>query len=126
MNIKVKLPISEINKLDIKDEYDRAAICQILEEHNQVMIKANTPGCGKSYIYIYICEGMVELGHKVIFICPINKLVQTYEAANDKLTSVTINKIFNIKMGEEKIKRVAYSELMCLFLMRFILMIYMY
>ena len=72
MNIKVKLPIYEINKLDIKDEYDRAAISQLIEEHKQVMIQANTPGYGKSYI----CEGMVEFGHKVIFICPTNKLVQ--------------------------------------------------
>ena len=44
MNIKIKIPKYEINKLDIKDEYDRAAICHILEEHKQVMIKANTPG----------------------------------------------------------------------------------
>ena len=80
MKLKIKIPKSEINKLDIKDEYDRAAICHILEEHKQVMIKADTPGCGKPYI----CKGMVELGHSVILICPTNKLVQKYEAANDK------------------------------------------
>jgi hypothetical protein len=106
MNLKIKIPKSEINRLDIKDEYDREAICQILEEHKQVMIKANTPGCGKSYI----CEGMVELGHNVIFICPTNKLVQKYQAANDKITSVTINKFLNIKIGEEKMKTFNYSE----------------
>ena len=50
------------------------------------MIKANTPGCGKSYI----CEGMVGLGYNAILICPNNKLVQKYEAAIDKITSVTI------------------------------------
>jgi hypothetical protein len=70
------------------------------------MIKANTPGCGKSYI----CEGMVDLGHDVIFICPTNQLVQNYEAANGKITSITINQFFNIKMGEEKIKPFDYSE----------------
>ena len=106
MNIKVKIPKYEINTLEIKDEYDRAAICQILEEHKQVMIKANTPGCGKSYI----CEGMVELGHKVIFICPTNKLVQKYEAANDNITSVTVNKFFSIKMGDMKLKSFDSSE----------------
>ena len=51
------------------------------------MIKANTPGCGKSYI----CEGMVDLGYNAIFICPTNKLNQKYEVANDKITSATIN-----------------------------------
>jgi hypothetical protein len=90
MNLKIKIPNYEINRLDIKDEYDRPAICQILEEHTQVMIKADTPGCGKSYI----CEGMVELGHNVMFICPTNKLVQKSEMANDKITSVTINIFF--------------------------------
>jgi ATP-dependent exoDNAse (exonuclease V) alpha subunit len=72
------------------------------------MIKADTPGCGKSYI----CEGMVELGHNVIVVCPTNKLVQQYEAANDKITSVTLNKFFSIKMDEqkEKIKPFDYSE----------------
>jgi broad-specificity NMP kinase len=62
------------------------------------MIKANTPGCGKSYI----CEGMVDLGHNVIFICPTNKLVQKYEEANSKITIITIHKFVNIKMDEQQ------------------------
>ena len=70
------------------------------------MIKANTPGCGNSYI----CEGMVELGHKVIFICPTNKLVQKYEAANDDITSITVNRFVGIKLGDLKIKDFDYSE----------------
>ena len=37
-------------------------ICHTVEPHQQVMIKANTPGCGKSYI----CEGMVELGYTLV------------------------------------------------------------
>ena len=51
------------------------------------MTQANTPICGKSYI----CEGMVELGHKVFFIRPTNKLVQKYEAANDNTATITVN-----------------------------------
>ena len=70
------------------------------------MIKANTPGCGKSYI----CEGMVELGH-IMFICPTNRLVQKYEAANDKMTSATIKQFFNIKIGDhEQLKQFDDSE----------------
>ena len=57
MNIKIKIAKSKVTKLDIKNEYDRAAMCHILEKHKQAMIKANTTGCGQSYI----CEGMVEL-----------------------------------------------------------------
>ena len=97
-NLSIKVPIYEINKLDIKDEYDRADICKTIELHKQVMIKANTPGCGKSYI----CEGMVELGHKVIFICPTNKLVQKYEVANDNLTSVTVHKFLVSKSARRQ------------------------
>jgi superfamily II DNA or RNA helicase len=62
------------------------------------MIKADTPGCGKSYI----CEGMVELGHNVIVVCPTNKLVQQYEAANDKITSVTLNNFSVLKWMSKK------------------------
>ena len=69
------------------------------------MIKANTPGCGKSYIY----EGMADLGYKVIVICPTNKL-ETYEAANDKQTSVTVHRFFSIKMGDVNLKSFDYSE----------------
>ena len=70
------------------------------------MIKANTPGCGKSYI----CEDMVELGYKVCVLCPTNKLVQKYETANDKITSVTLKRFFNIKMGDMKIKSLDHAE----------------
>jgi uncharacterized protein involved in tolerance to divalent cations len=106
MHLKIRIPNYEINRLDVKHEYDRPAICLILEEHTQVMIKADTPGCGKSYI----CEGMVELGHNVSFICPTNKLVQKYQAANDKITSVTINKFFSISIGKEHIRPFDYSD----------------
>ena len=97
MNIKLNIAKSEVTKLDINDEYDRAAICHILEEHQQAMPKANTPGCGKSYI----CEGMVELGHKVIVRCPTNTLSQNHEAANDTITSVT--PLVGIKLGDMNI-----------------------
>ena len=35
------------------------------------MVKANTPGCGKSYI----CDRMVHLGYTETFKCPTNNLV---------------------------------------------------
>ena len=71
-----------------------------------MIVKANTPGCGKPYI----CEGMVELGHKVIFRCTTNKLVQNYEMANDNLTSVTVHNLCGITVGEETMTHFDCSE----------------
>ena len=53
---------------------------------------------------------MVELGHNVICMCPINKLIQNYEAATDKLTSATINDFFNMKIGDMKIQSCECSD----------------
>jgi hypothetical protein len=47
---------------------------------------------------------MVDLQYKVRYTCPTNKLIQQYQAANDKLKSITINKFFNIRVGEEKLQ----------------------
>ena len=52
----MKIPNSEISKLDVKCEFTiyiyiciyMYDICHTVEPHQQVMIKANTPGCGKS------------------------------------------------------------------------------
>ena len=52
---------------------------------------------------------MVELRHKVIFICPTNKLIQKYKAANDKITSVAVT-IVCIQLGDVKLKSFDYSE----------------
>jgi hypothetical protein len=69
---------------------------------------------------------MVNLGYKVVFTSPIHKLAQTYEAANDTNISVTINKLFNITVGEETIQAFDYTDYNVLLLMRFILMICKY
>jgi hypothetical protein len=86
------------------------------------MVKAYTPGWVKSYI----CEGMVDLRYKVLFRYPSNNLVQNYEAANDNIKSITINKFFNVRVGEEKLKAFDYSDYTVCCLMRFILMIFKY
>jgi hypothetical protein len=45
-----------------------------------------------------------------LFTCPIHKLVQTYEVASDKIISATIHKLFNIRVGEERIKAFDYTD----------------
>ena len=70
------------------------------------MIKGNTPGCGNSYT----CEGMVDLGYKVLVVRPTNQLIQKYEAANYKITSITVNNFFSITVGGVKLKNFDYSR----------------
>jgi hypothetical protein len=84
------LPFERIN---ITDEWDVKEICKVFEEKKRVMVRANLPGSGKSYA----CEYMQSLGHKVLFVCPTNKLTQKY--GND---GVTLNKFFGLSVSDEE------------------------
>ncbi|MFM7978155.1 MAG: hypothetical protein ACKPKO_02470, partial [Candidatus Fonsibacter sp.] len=70
-------------RLTIEDEYNTDNLCGYIEEHNQMMIRAEYGGCGKSYT----CKSMATRGHKVLFVCPTNKLANNY-----KENGCTINK----------------------------------
>ena len=66
------------------------------------MIKAEYAGCGKSYA----CKYLENLGYKVLFVCPTNKLVQ-----NNKDNGVTLNKFFSIGLTEDtKLKQFDDSD----------------
>jgi superfamily II DNA or RNA helicase len=54
------------------------------------MVRAVYAGSGKSYA----CKAMEQRGHKVLFVCPTNKLVQ-----NNRESGVTLNKFFGIGMS---------------------------
>ena len=58
------------------------------------MVRVEYAGCGKSYA----CKEMEKLGHKVLFVCPTNKLAQ-----NSKNNGVTLNKFFSVGMEEDGI-----------------------
>ncbi len=75
-----------------EEEYDVDKICAIFEERKRVMVRADYPGSGKSFA----CEHMEKRGHKVLFVCPTNKLASNYK---DK--GVTMNKFFGIGLTEE-------------------------
>ncbi|MFM7981889.1 MAG: hypothetical protein ACKPKO_21475, partial [Candidatus Fonsibacter sp.] len=60
-------------------------LCGYIEEHKRMMIRAEYGGCGKSYT----CKSMETKGHKVLFVCPTNKLANNY-----KEHGCTINKFF--------------------------------
>eukprot|EP00438_Fugacium_kawagutii_P014503 Skav208988 [mRNA] locus=scaffold395:76378:79443:- [translate_table: standard] len=101
-NEKVEIPIFECKELHIRDEYDTH---NIIEEHiipsKHVIIRGELPGTGKSYI----CQKMVEKGYNVIFVCPTNKLLQSFEG-----DAVTVNKFFGIGFGTVKLDEFDFSE----------------
>ena len=61
--------------IEVEDEYNTDAIVEKTVDKKQVMIRGTAPGTGKSYI----CKRMAELGHKVVFVCPTNRLSQEFE-----------------------------------------------
>ena len=90
------IPIDEPKVSDIpltrSDEYDVDKLCGLFEEHRRVMVRAEFAGCGKSYT----CKHMANRGHKVLFVCPTNKLASNYGEHG-----VTLNKFFSIGMTED-------------------------
>jgi hypothetical protein len=78
--------------LTLADEYNTDKLCGYFEEHRRVMVRAEYAGCGKSYA----CESMEKRGHKVLFVCPTNKLGCKYSK-----NSCTINRFFGIGLSDE-------------------------
>ena len=62
----------ESTRLLIEDEWDVNEMIDHFEDKRRVMVRADFGGCGKTYA----CKKMVERGHKVLFVCPTNKLAQ--------------------------------------------------
>ena len=89
-----EIPIAAIasERVELKNEWDTDEMCRIFEEKKRVMVRADLPGSGKSYA----CEQMKERGHKVLFVCPTNKLVQKY-----KEDGITLNKFFSIGVSSK-------------------------
>jgi hypothetical protein len=88
-NKQIILDMPTFQRIEIKDEYDVNEICESLEKYKRVMIRAEMPGSGKSYV----CEKMKARGHSVLFVCPTNVLVQNY-----KECGVTVNKFFSMSV----------------------------
>ena len=81
-----------VRPIALPDEYDMDTICKHFEEKKRVMIRAEFAGCGKSYA----CKQMENRGHKVLFVCPTNKLASNYGDSG-----ATINRFFSIGMTED-------------------------
>ena len=79
-------------ELSLQDEYHTTKHCEYGGQHKRVMVRAEYAGCGKSYA----CEQMKQRGHKVLLVCPTNKLASNYDE-----DGCTINRFFGIGLTEE-------------------------
>ena len=80
-------------RLKVKDEWDTEELCDLFESKKRVMVRAEFAGCGKSYA----CKALEARGHKVLFVCPTNKLAQ-----NNLNNGVTLHSFFGIGMNAEQ------------------------
>ena len=70
-------------------------------QNNPVIIRGEVAGTGKSYI----CQRVVDRDFKVTFVCPTNKLLQSFEGE-----AITINTLFGISFGTVKLDEFDLSE----------------
>jgi hypothetical protein len=86
INHEMKYTITQFNKISINNEWDVNELYDKIVEHKHVIIRAAMPGSGKSYA----CEYFKEKGHKILFVCPTNVLVQKYLLKG--IDAVTVDK----------------------------------
>ena len=94
-NTEIKIEVPKFERIEITDEYDSNELCDVFEKYKRVIVRADMPGCGKSYA----CEKMKQRGHNVLFVCPTNKLVQNYGS-----DGVTMNKFFSMGVDLDSLK----------------------
>jgi len=88
----------ETQDLAVSNEWDVGEMCDHFEQRKRVMIRAEFAGCGKSYA----CKAMETRGHKVLFVCPTNKLAQ-----NNGENGVTLNTFFAVGMTDDATQRMS-------------------
>ena len=86
--------------IEVEDEYNTDAIVEKIGDKKQVVIRGTVPGTGKNYI----CKRMAELGYKVVFVCPTNRLLQKFEGE-----AMTVNTFFGISFGDAYVEPFDYS-----------------
>ena len=102
-NKQIPTTTTHQDNIPIQDEWNVSEICKAFETHKHVMVRAGMPGSGKSFA----CEHLAK-NHKVLFVCPTNKLVQKYEDAGN-IDAVTINRFFNLTLGNESAAREVFE-----------------
>jgi len=78
-------------ELSVEDEYDMDKLRGHIDSRKRMMIKTEYGGCGKSCA----CKSVESTGHKVLFVCPTNRLANNY-----KEHACTVNEFFGIGLTE--------------------------
>ena len=87
-----------------KDEYDTPIINKFLIENKNIMIKSKYPGCGKT-------QCIKNLGKKILFILPENKLCQDILNENiENINAVTFSKLFGLYADDKEIKALKHKQ----------------
>ena len=87
----------ETQQLAVNNEWDVNEMRDHFEKHRRVMVRAEFAGCGKTFA----CKAMEARGHKVLFVCPTNKLAQ-----NNIENGVTLNSFFGVGMTDDPAQRI--------------------
>ena len=91
-------------RVEVQDEWDTKAMCAKIATRNPVIIRARFAGSGKRYISEYF----QNMGKKVLFVVPTNRLLQEKE-----VEATTYNKFFSIAVHDdvgEKLPQFDYSS----------------
>ena len=99
-NELTEIPTYESKEIEVENEYDTDAIVSKIAEKKQVMIRGLYAGTDKNYI----CKRIAELGYKVVFVCPTNRLLQVFEGE-----AMTVKKFFGISFGDTYVEPFDYS-----------------
>ena len=103
-NKQIPTTTTHQENIPIQDEWNVSEICKAFEHHKHVMVRDDMPGSGKSFA----CKHLAN-NHKVLFVCPTNKLVQKYEDACN-IEAVTVNRFFNLTLDNETATREMFDS----------------
>ena len=79
--------------ININNELNVDEICDNIIKYKHVMIRADLQGSGKTYA----AQHMIDLGYRVLFVCPTNKLAQ-----NNGVNGATINTFVGMTINNEE------------------------
>ncbi len=88
---EIRVSNVSVNVCPVISEWSTSELCDLFEAKRRVMIRAVFAGSGKSFA----CKAMEQRGHKVLSVCPTNKLVQ-----NNRESGVTLNQFFGVGFSE--------------------------
>ena len=89
-NNKITIENPHFERINIMNEWDTDDICNNIIKYKHVMIRAEMPGSGKSYI----AQHVYNIEYNILFVCPTNKLTQ-----NNNGVTINIFGDMNVKMN---------------------------